>query len=137
MERSKIKKIMKECGLIQYESNPDKFFYSGEGIKASTSWKEGLKKKPDPVLHRLTIEKLGLKPGQCILFEDSKSGFEAGIQTGANMVVIPTALSQNFFKNIPAGSFSREKVCKLNSMEEFLPVLEACRNFKKDIVRVK
>jgi len=44
-------------------------------------------KKPDPEIYNLALEKLGLKPNEVIIVEDSKNGVKAGKAAGGNVIV--------------------------------------------------
>ncbi|MEA2008912.1 MAG: HAD-IA family hydrolase [Chloroflexota bacterium] len=48
--------------------------------------------KPDPALYKLALEKIGLKPSQAIVFEDSPNGVLAAKRANLFCVAIPTAL---------------------------------------------
>ncbi len=45
------------------------------------------KKKPDPAIYNLALAKLGLKPDEVIVVEDSKNGLTAGKAAGAHVIV--------------------------------------------------
>ncbi len=45
------------------------------------------KKKPDPEIYNLALSKLGLKPGECFVVEDSKNGVIAAKAAGMQVVV--------------------------------------------------
>ena len=45
------------------------------------------KKKPDPAIYNLALEKLGLKPDEVMVVEDSKNGLAAAKAAGANVIV--------------------------------------------------
>jgi len=45
------------------------------------------KKKPDPEIYNLALSKLGLKPAEVIVVEDSKNGLAAAKAAGANVIV--------------------------------------------------
>jgi HAD superfamily hydrolase (TIGR01509 family) len=45
------------------------------------------KKKPDPEIYNLALSKLGLKPDEVIVVEDSKNGVSAGKAAGGNVIV--------------------------------------------------
>jgi HAD superfamily hydrolase (TIGR01509 family) len=49
--------------------------------------------KPDPAPYRLAAERLGVAPGDCIVFEDSPAGLRAGISAGARVVGLTTSLT--------------------------------------------
>ncbi len=44
------------------------------------------KKKPDPEIYNLALEKTGLKPDECIVVEDSRNGVLAGKAAGLNII---------------------------------------------------
>jgi len=44
------------------------------------------KKKPDPEIYNLALEKTGLKPDECIVIEDSRNGVIAAHSAGLNIV---------------------------------------------------
>lgn len=46
--------------------------------------------KPDPECFLLAMEKLAVKPSECIIFEDSIHGLQAARQTGARVVALAT-----------------------------------------------
>ena len=45
--------------------------------------------KPEPDLYLLTAKKLGIAPGQCLVFEDSAPGARAAHRAGMRIIVIP------------------------------------------------
>jgi HAD superfamily hydrolase (TIGR01509 family) len=45
------------------------------------------KKKPDPEIYNLALSKLGLKPDEVIVVEDSKNGVKAAKAAGTNVIV--------------------------------------------------
>lgn len=53
------------------------------------------RKKPDPEIYRATSSLLGLRPGECVAFEDSESGVLAAKHAGMQTVAIPTSLSKH------------------------------------------
>jgi beta-phosphoglucomutase-like phosphatase (HAD superfamily) len=50
---------------------------------------EVTKGKPEPDLYLLAGKKLGIDPGQCLVFEDSAPGARAGHKAGMSVIVIP------------------------------------------------
>lgn len=46
------------------------------------------KKKPDPEIYLKVIEKLGVKASECLIFEDTLHGIEAGHKAGIEVVAI-------------------------------------------------
>ena len=59
-------------GDIQFE-----FILAGDVVK---------KKKPDPEIYLMALEKTGLKPKSCIVVEDSRVGVLAAKAVGMNVV---------------------------------------------------
>jgi len=53
------------------------------------------KKKPDPEIYNLALEKTGLKPKECIVIEDSRNGVLAAHAAGLNIVTTTNIYTQN------------------------------------------
>jgi HAD superfamily hydrolase (TIGR01509 family) len=51
--------------------------------------------KPHPELYMLTVRKLGLKPDECIAFEDTESGVQSAKAAGLVCLAVPNELTQN------------------------------------------
>ena len=47
--------------------------------------------KPDPQVYQLCANRLGLLPRQCIVFEDSLAGLEAGERAGCSIIAVATS----------------------------------------------
>jgi HAD superfamily hydrolase (TIGR01509 family) len=47
--------------------------------------------KPDPAIYLLAARRLGVAPGECLVFEDSATGARAALAAGMRVVVIPSA----------------------------------------------
>ncbi|MFH1125557.1 MAG: HAD family phosphatase [Candidatus Altiarchaeota archaeon] len=71
-------------------------------LDASTTGSEVMKGKPDPEIFLKTAEKLGVKPEECIIFEDSAYGVKAGKNAGMKVIAVTT------------GHDSKEKLIKEN-----------------------
>jgi HAD superfamily hydrolase (TIGR01509 family) len=67
--------------------------------------------KPDPALYLLALEKLGVKAGEAIAFEDSPNGILAATRAGIFCIAIPNPLT----KDLPLELADR----RLRSLEEF------------------
>jgi HAD superfamily hydrolase (TIGR01509 family) len=63
------------------------------------------KGKPDPEIYLRSIEKLGLPPRNCFIFEDSHSGIKAAIGSGARVI----------------GVSSTHEPAELNGVEKVIP----------------
>lgn len=51
------------------------------------------KTKPDPALFLLAAERLGVAPGETVVFEDSRNGVVAGKRAGMYVVAVPNPLT--------------------------------------------
>lgn len=126
-----LKKIFTEISMPQYAANPDSFFFNSDGECASTCWRQGLTKKPNPEIHNRTVTKMKLEPQQCIAFEDSLSGFQAAYAAGLNVIIIPNKNNKNKFLQHDYETVYEDRICKLNSLKDFLPFLKSLRQNKE------
>jgi beta-phosphoglucomutase-like phosphatase (HAD superfamily) len=46
-------------------------------------------RKPAPDLYQLAMKEMGMKPSECVAFEDSSAGIQAAINAGLRVVAIP------------------------------------------------
>jgi beta-phosphoglucomutase len=51
------------------------------------------KGKPDPEIYLVCAEKLGIDPGECVVFEDAPMGIESGLRAGMRVVALTTVLT--------------------------------------------
>jgi beta-phosphoglucomutase len=49
------------------------------------------KGKPDPQVYQLCVNKLGLEPKECVVFEDSLAGLESGERAGCTIIAVATS----------------------------------------------
>jgi beta-phosphoglucomutase len=56
------------------------------------------KRKPDPEALLLAAKKLGVKPSECLVFEDSPYGVEAAKRAGMKCVALTTSLDRSYFE---------------------------------------
>ena len=66
------------------ETGLEKYF---EVITDSSSVTRG---KPDPQVYRITAEKLGVQPNECIVFEDSIAGIASAKSAGMHVIGVAT-----------------------------------------------
>jgi HAD superfamily hydrolase (TIGR01509 family) len=59
------------------------------------------KKKPDPEIYNLALTKLGLKPDEVIIVEDSRNGVIAGKAAGGNVIVTTNGYTEK--EDVSAG----------------------------------
>lgn len=58
--------------------------------------------KPDPEIYLTAAAKLGLKPSECIVFEDAEAGIEAAKRAGIKVVALATTFSREFLSTTDA-----------------------------------
>jgi len=56
------------------------------------------RRKPDPETMLLAAKKLGMRPSECLVFEDSPYGVEAARRAGIRCVALTTSLPRKYFK---------------------------------------
>lgn len=77
--------------------------------------------KPAPDVFLLAAERLGVKPEECLVLEDSKAGVIAGSSAGAKVIMVPDM-------------FKPDEVCKekayriVNNLGEVISILEEKNN---------
>lgn len=75
---------------------PENAGFALEGLNISSFFnavvtgKDVQKSKPDPEIFLLAAERLGLSPGQCVVFEDSASGIRAARAAGCLCIGVAT-----------------------------------------------
>ena len=55
--------------------------------------------KPDPEIDLLVARKLGVKPPDCLVFEDSPAGVEAALAAGMKVIAVTTDLTRQKFED--------------------------------------
>ena len=58
--------------------------------------------KPDPECYRLAAERIGVKPADCLVFEDARAGIAAAEAAGADVLVVTAAHTQPITTEHPA-----------------------------------
>ena len=58
--------------------------------------------KPDPEGYLLGAEMIGIKPENCIVFEDSLQGIQAGLNAGSKVVALTTTVSLDKIEKLKA-----------------------------------
>jgi len=77
------------------------------------------KGKPSPDIFLVAANDLGVKPEECIIFEDAINGVQAGLNTGASLVVgLPDDYAKDIMKDLPHDD-TRTKLCILKSFKDF------------------
>lgn len=73
--RDRIRLALEECGLLSY------FDYTESPADSG-------RRKPDPYVYTCTMEKLGIRPEDCVVVEDSALGIQAGKAAGAKVIAL-------------------------------------------------
>ena len=66
------------------------------------------KGKPDPEIYLRIMERLQLGPAECVVFEDSPTGAEAGVRSGARTIVVTTTHAPEEFGYLNIDRFIRD-----------------------------
>ncbi|HXC36450.1 MAG TPA: HAD family phosphatase [Candidatus Acidoferrales bacterium] len=76
-------------------------------IREVSGGDEVTKGKPEPDLYLLAAKKLGMAPGDCLVFEDSAPGARAAHKAGMSVIVIPDLVEPpNDVRGFSMGIFS-------------------------------
>ncbi|MFS1510721.1 MULTISPECIES: HAD family phosphatase [unclassified Vibrio] len=81
--RNTVKVMMGKSALMDYLE----FYLSNQDVS---------KGKPDPEIYNLAIQKLGLKPEECVIVEDNENGIKAAKASGAHVLKVDTIHDVNF-----------------------------------------
>lgn len=76
--------------------------------------------KPDPEIYLKAAEALGLRPEECVVFEDARAGIEAGRRAGMKVVALATTLPREELERTTAAlvidDFTQMSVERLRSL---------------------
>lgn len=102
--------VLDRCHIAQY-------------FDAAASGSEITHSKPDPEVYLLAAKKLGVPPGNCVVFEDAFVGMEAARAAGAKVVAIASTfpremIEQNGDYNLLVDSFRHMTVDRLQKLWE-------------------
>ena len=76
--------------------------------------------KPSPDIFILAANSLGLKPEECIIFEDSMNGIKAAMSSGAGIVVgLPADINTKYTMEIFQYDMYKTRFIILNSLKDF------------------
>jgi HAD superfamily hydrolase (TIGR01509 family) len=81
--RNTVKVMMEKSALMDYLE----FYLSNQEVSNG---------KPDPEIYNLAIQKLGLKPDECVIVEDNENGIKAAKASGAHVLKVETIHDVNF-----------------------------------------
>jgi beta-phosphoglucomutase len=71
---------------------------SGETFQAIITGFDVKRKKPFPDIYLKAAERLGLKPGRCLVVEDAVSGIKAGKEAGCKCLAVTTSFDEAALK---------------------------------------
>ena len=78
-----------------------------------------IKGKPNPDIFLLAAKELGVRPEECIIFEDAVNGIQAGLNSMAGIVVgVPDPYAKHLIEDLPYDK-TKTKLCILDSLEDF------------------
>jgi beta-phosphoglucomutase len=80
--KNTVKVMMEKSSLMEYLN----FYLSNQDVARA---------KPDPEIYNLAIERLGLKPEQCVIVEDNENGLKAARASGAHVLKVETVHDVN------------------------------------------
>lgn len=82
--KNSIQVMMEKAGLMDYLE----FFISNQDVT---------KGKPDPEMYNNAINRLGLKPTECLIVEDNENGIKAALASGAHLLKVEQVTDVNYF----------------------------------------
>lgn len=104
--RERAERELTQLGLFPYLSD----------ITAGDMLPQG-RGKPNPDIFLLAMERSGFSPEECMVVEDSVSGCEGGIASGAKTVMIPDQLQ-------PGEDLKQRLYLCLDSLSDLIPVVD-------------
>lgn len=81
--RNTVKVMMEKSALMDYLE----FYLSNQDVSNG---------KPDPEIYNLAIQKLGLRPDECVIVEDNENGIKAAKASGAHVLKVEAIHDVNF-----------------------------------------
>lgn len=78
-----ISTMLNKAGIMTYFD----FFLSNQDVKKS---------KPDPEMYDTAIQKLGFRPGDCLIVEDNEHGIKAATASGAHLMRVQGVNDVNY-----------------------------------------
>lgn len=81
--RNTIEVMMQKASLDQYLD----FYISNQDVKSG---------KPDPEMYITAIQKMGLKPCECMIIEDNENGIKAARASGAHVMIVDNVTDVNY-----------------------------------------
>lgn len=87
--RANVDFVLDKCNIRQY-------------FQAAVAGDEVTRCKPDPEIYLTAAKHLGLKPEECIVFEDAEAGIEAAKRAGIKVVALATTFSRDFLEKTAA-----------------------------------
>jgi len=102
--RDRVDRILGQSDLTQYFDD-------------SICGDEVTKGKPDPEVFLRSCQKLGVKPDEAVVLEDSESGIAAGHAAGIKVICVPDM-------KYPLPEFAEKTYKIIDSLDQVIPILE-------------
>ena len=87
--RANVDFVLDKCNIRQY-------------FQAAVAGDEVTRCKPDPEIYLTAASKLGLRPEECVVFEDAEAGIESAKRAGVKVVALATTFSREFLEKSDA-----------------------------------
>jgi beta-phosphoglucomutase family hydrolase len=87
--RANVDFVLDKCNIERY-------------FKAAVAGDEVTRCKPDPEIYLTAASKLGLKPEECVVFEDAEAGIESAKRAGIKVVALATTFTREFLATTDA-----------------------------------
>jgi HAD superfamily hydrolase (TIGR01509 family) len=79
---------------IKAEANLSQIGLPPEGFDLLLTGDDVVRKKPHPEIFRTAAKRLGLQPAHCIVIEDSPSGVDAAVRSGARCLAVLSSFTE-------------------------------------------
>ena len=110
--RANVDFVLDKCNIRKY-------------FQAAVAGDEVTRCKPDPEIYLTAAKHLGLKPGECIVFEDAEAGIEAGKRAGMRVVALATTFDRSFLEQTDADYIIDDfRGLEIERLEELLNTLQ-------------
>jgi beta-phosphoglucomutase-like phosphatase (HAD superfamily) len=110
--RANVEFVLDKCNIGRY-------------FKATVAGDEVTRCKPDPEIYLTAAKHLGLKPEECIVFEDAEAGIEAGKRAGMRVVALATTFDRSFLEQTDADYIIDDfRGLEIERLEELLNTLQ-------------
>lgn len=103
-EKRLAKIALENTGILKYFD----YIVCGDEVKVG---------KPEPEIYLKSVEHFGLKPEECIVFEDTPVGAKAAYNGGINLIMVPDIKK-------PTDLDKKKALAIINSLQEAIPIIK-------------